>query len=92
MTRDVWYLRALRWLGQKFLAWGEPKAEETAMKFYDVQKKASVTIPDSQCTKVKIKRKDGNYSYAVQAVSKEGHKLTLFVAESMWDKLACKKG
>lgn len=92
MNRDVWYLRALRWLGQKFLAWGEPKAEETTMKFYCVQKKSSVTVPDKDCTKVKYNGANGRTTYAVKAVTKEGYKLTLFVSEDMWNKLPCKKG
>ena len=62
------------------------------MKFYNVKKKASVTIKDSECTKVIYKKetsKGVQERYAARAVDKDGMKLTKFLSKADFDALKC---
>lgn len=63
-------------------------------KFYNVRKKASVTIDDSKCTKVVYSRttKAGavQQRYAVKAVDADGTNLTKFISKDAYDALKCK--
>lgn len=62
----------------------------TEMQFYDVKKRANVTVPVSQIKKTKYERptKDGGTQvrYAVKAEF-EGSRLTKFVSKEVWDQL-----
>ena len=65
------------------------------MKFYNVKNKASVTIKDSECTKVIYKKetsKGVQERYAARAVDKDGMKLTKFLSKADFDALKCKVG
>lgn len=62
------------------------------MKFYNVKKRAKVTIADDKCTKVIYKRKTAKgiqERYAVRATDDDGANLTLFINKATFDKLSC---
>ena len=62
------------------------------MKFYNVKKRESVEIPESECKKVVYKRetsKGVQERYAVRAVDDDGTNLTKFVNKETFDKLTC---
>ncbi len=63
-----------------------------SIDFYDVKKRAKVSVPISSCWKTKYERtaKDGSTQvrYAVKA-EHEGSKLTKFVSKDTWDELSC---
>ena len=60
-----------------------------AIEFYNVKKKAKVSIDEGSVTKVKYekKNKDGSVkvSYAFKAVDDDGTKLTKFASKATWD-------
>ncbi len=61
------------------------------MKFYNVKKRASVEIPESQCKKVVYKRKTSKgvqERYAVRSKDDDGTNLTKFVDKATYDKLS----
>lgn len=61
------------------------------IEFYDVKKRAKVSVPTSQVKKTKYTRttKDGGTQvrYAVRATV-DGTNLTKFVGKDMWDSLS----
>jgi len=60
------------------------------MKFYNVRKKCSVTIPDAKCTKRKCDGNGGNRTtYMIKAVDVDGTKLTRFTNKEAYDALQC---
>ncbi|KKQ95888.1 MAG: hypothetical protein UV74_C0013G0493 [Candidatus Woesebacteria bacterium GW2011_GWB1_43_14] len=63
-----------------------------SVDFYDVKKRAKVSVPVSQCKKTKYERptKDGGTQvrYAVKA-EMDGSRLTKFVSKDTWDSLSC---
>lgn len=62
------------------------------IEFYDVKQRAKVSVPVSQCKKVKFERptKDGKTQvrYAVKG-EMNGSRLTKFVSEETWRSLSC---
>jgi hypothetical protein len=62
------------------------------MKFYNVKKRDSVEISESDCKKVVYKRKTAKgvqERYAVRAKDDDGTNLTKFVNKATYDKLSC---
>ncbi len=62
------------------------------MKFYNVKKRESVEIPESECKKVVYKRetsKGVQERYAVRAQDDDGTNLTKFLKKADYDKLSC---
>ena len=62
------------------------------MKFYNVKKRESVEIPESECKKVIYKRKTSKGEqerYAVRAQDDDGTNLTKFLKKEDYDKLSC---
>lgn len=60
-----------------------------SIEFYNVKKKAKVSIEESTITKVKYEKenKDGSTktSYAFKAVDDDGTKLTKFASKATWE-------
>lgn len=60
-----------------------------SIEFYNVKKKAKVSIEESTITKVKYEKenKDGSTktSYAFKAVDDDGTKLTKFASKETWE-------
>jgi len=62
------------------------------MKFYNVKKRESVEIPESDCKKVVYERKTSKgvqKRYAVRAKDNDGTNLTKFLKKEDYDKLSC---
>lgn len=59
------------------------------LKFYNVKKRAMVSMPESKCVKV-VYGTEASPRYAVRSVDNDGTKLTLFVTKKTYDGLKCK--
>ena len=65
------------------------------IEFYDVKKRAKVSVPASQVKKVKYERTTKSGSMQVRYALKaevDGSRLTKFVSKDMWDSLDAPMG
>jgi len=66
-----------------------------AIKFYNVKKRASVSVDEGKCCKVVYKKKTSKgvqERYAVRAKDNDGTNLTKFINKKTYDALKCSCG